>query len=245
MATLPIQCLWVAVGNNPTFSDEVADRVVSCRLERPDVPRPRDLPRGKFKHDLDTWVPTHRAELVWSCLLLIQHWIAQGQKPANLTFGSFQRWAEVMGGILGAAGIPGLLSNRMEFLARVDEETDVSTAFVRAWWDTYRNEPTYTADLIELADKAGLEVSAKKDPDGRYLKSQQVKMGTFLKRHFRRPFVLSDGMTVRIERGDPPQDASGSRWCLVSALPGISGNPGNVGNSHPSWQKAKQKVTVF
>jgi hypothetical protein len=54
MARLPIRCAWVATGNNPTSSHEIARRLVRIRLDaRTDQP----WRRGGFRHpDLMVWV---------------------------------------------------------------------------------------------------------------------------------------------------------------------------------------------
>ena len=55
MARLPIRCVWIATGNNPEFSNEMARRLVRIRLDA-HVERPWQ--RAGFRHpDLMTWVP--------------------------------------------------------------------------------------------------------------------------------------------------------------------------------------------
>ena len=62
MARLPIRCLWIATGNNPEFSNEMARRLVRIRLDA-NVERPWQ--RSDFRHpDLMTWVRANRARLV-------------------------------------------------------------------------------------------------------------------------------------------------------------------------------------
>ena len=76
MARLPIRCVWIATGNNPEFSNEMARRIVRIRLDA-HVERPWQ--RGGFRHpDLMTWVRANRARLVSACLTLCQAWIAAG-----------------------------------------------------------------------------------------------------------------------------------------------------------------------
>ena len=76
MARLPIRCLWIATGNNPEFSNEMARRLVRIRLDA-NVERPWQ--RAGFRHpDLMTWVRANRARLVAACLTLCQAWIAAG-----------------------------------------------------------------------------------------------------------------------------------------------------------------------
>jgi hypothetical protein len=241
MATVPVSCLWIAVGNNPQFSGELADRVVPITIDRPGVVRPRDIPQSEFKHKLPEWAEEHRGELIWACLTLAQHWIAAGQPRADLTFGSFQAWAGVMGGILEASGITGLLSNRAEFLAHADEEVDAFTSFVRSWWEEYGETAAYTSDLITLAgvfDQFGID-AGRRNPDGSPTKAQQTKMGAILRRYDKRPAVLHDGRKVKITR--LAQDTKGSRWCLrlIETAPKAPAAPnGTYGTSSPDTPRA-------
>lgn len=72
MARFPIRCLWIATGNNPEFSNEMARRLVRIRLD-PHEERPWQ--RTGFRHpDLMTWVRANRSRLVAACLTLCQAW---------------------------------------------------------------------------------------------------------------------------------------------------------------------------
>src|SRR5207245_8492640 len=89
---------------------ELARRTVWIRL---DAKIERPWGRSDFKHHpIRAWVDQHRAELVWALLVLVQHWIGCG-RPAfrTCTLGSYESWAEVIGGILDTAGIEGVLAN--------------------------------------------------------------------------------------------------------------------------------------
>ena len=63
---IPVRCPWIATGNNPTVSSEIARRTVRIRLDAKwDRPWQRD--DKKFPHpDIKRWVLEHRGELVWS-----------------------------------------------------------------------------------------------------------------------------------------------------------------------------------
>lgn len=79
MARLPIRCLWIATGNNPAVSSEMARRLVRIRLNA-NVERPWQ--RGGFRHpDLMTWVRANRPRLVHACLTLCQAWICRRPTP--------------------------------------------------------------------------------------------------------------------------------------------------------------------
>ena len=95
MARLPIRCVWIATGNNPEFSNEMARRIVRIRLDA-HVERPWQ--RAGFRHpDLMIWVRANRARLVAACLTLCQAWIAAGRPRGTRTIGSYENWAQGAG----------------------------------------------------------------------------------------------------------------------------------------------------
>ena len=153
--SLPIRNVWVATGNNLDLSDEQARRAVPIFLEPGDV-RPADRGKAAFRHpDLMRWARGMRSALVAAALTLIRHWL-QGPielgdgghvffrssdisgEPADplrgqATLGSYERWAEVMGGILLAADVPGFLENRDRVFAEANQSGREAAQFLAAW----------------------------------------------------------------------------------------------------------------
>ena len=77
MTRLPVRCAWIATGNNPTLSSEIARRTVRIRLN---AKQDRPWLRDRFRHpDLRLWVSAHRHELVAAALTLVRAWIAAGK----------------------------------------------------------------------------------------------------------------------------------------------------------------------
>ena len=146
MARLPIRCLWIATGNNPEFSNEMARRLVRIRLDA-NVERPWQ--RSGFRHpDLMTWVRANRARLVAACLTLCQAWIAEGRPRGTRTIGSYENWAQVLGGVLEVAGIDGFLGNLDEMMAGAPTaRARRGAASSRAWWDRFGTAAVGTGDL--------------------------------------------------------------------------------------------------
>jgi len=149
MTRLPIRCLWIATGNNPEFSNEMARRLVRIRLDA-NVERPWQ--RGGFRHpDLMVWIRANRARIVAACLTLCQAWIAAGKPRGSKTIGSYENWAQVIGGMLATAGIPGFLTNLDEMMAASDSEGSAWSAFVAAWWDRFGTADVLATDLFDVA----------------------------------------------------------------------------------------------
>lgn len=121
MLSLPQTASWYGLGNNIEIPGDMVRRVYTCRMasDREDLET-----RDDFRHDLDTWVPEHRAELLRAVLVLVRAWYARGCPAAPRTFGfkSFTEWQHVVGGILHLAGIRGFLSTVLAVRESADSE---------------------------------------------------------------------------------------------------------------------------
>jgi hypothetical protein len=110
----------VALGNNVQVWGDMKRRVVPSRLV-PDVEHPEH--RANFRHpSLERWVRANRGKLLAAALTIWRNWDAKGRPEADVTMGSFERWARTVGGALGAAGIPGFLSHTAGWLDGSDQD---------------------------------------------------------------------------------------------------------------------------
>jgi hypothetical protein len=167
--TLPIRNAWVVTGNNLDLADEQIRRSVPIFLDPGDV-RASDLARSEYRHpDLLNWAEENRRELVTAALTLIEHWrlgpVTQteggyiyvrdedgGPQEGRQTLGSFERWAGIVGGILEAAGTPGLLANRDRLkVESISEDTLEGVELLEAWEGLALGPVT----VGELADHIG------------------------------------------------------------------------------------------
>src|SRR5262249_43665831 len=83
MVRLPVRCLWVATGNNPTMSNEMARRTIRIRLDA-HVEKPWLRNSEGFRHpNLKEWVGEHRGELIWAVLTIVRAWLAAGQPKGD------------------------------------------------------------------------------------------------------------------------------------------------------------------
>lgn len=152
--SLPVTCIWIATSNNPGLSLEVARRIVSIRIDAK-----MELPsvRQGFRHPkLGQWAGQNRGKLIWAALTLGQAWIAAGAPDGKEVMGSYDAYAEVMGGILQVADIPGFLTNRDRVYDEVDQEVAVWSEFCAAWWDEYKDRKVRVKQLLQLAYEYGL-----------------------------------------------------------------------------------------
>jgi putative DNA primase/helicase len=206
MIRFPIRCVWIATGNNPQFSNEIARRMVRIRLDPHE-----DQPwlREGFRHaNLLAWVWRNRARLVAACLTLGRAWIAAGMPRHQKTIGSFEGWAEVMGGILEVAGVPGFLGNLKEMYERADAEGAVWRVFVGLWWQRFGTADVGSSDLYELATAS--EPPLPLGDAGE--RSQRTRLGRALGRMRDRVFAVSD---LRLRITGVGVEHQARRWRLV------------------------------
>ena len=166
--SLPVRCIWVTTGNNWDAAGELVDRICPIQLEpRGEVARRRGA--ESFAHpDLHGWALDHRRELVVACLTLVNHWL-QGAARVNYegefvrlggihrsesSLGSFERWADVVGGVLAAADVRGFLSNLDEARLSMDSEEQEIREFLETWRRTFSDTPV-TSDVVAAACQLG------------------------------------------------------------------------------------------
>jgi DNA polymerase I-like protein with 3'-5' exonuclease and polymerase domains len=96
------------------------------------------------------WTLENRDKLIGAALTLINHWIAEGKPGADAHLGSFEEWSDVIGGILGCAGIPGFLDNLKEFYEDADAEGRDIRMFVQVWWENLKDKVVGGKELHAL-----------------------------------------------------------------------------------------------
>jgi hypothetical protein len=180
---LPNRSVWVVTGNNPNLSLEIARRCVRIRIlpkeERPWL-------RDNFKHpQLKLWVGGERVRLAHAVLVCLSVWIARGLPVGTATLGSFESWAQVMGGILDTIGIPGFLEDTDALYESADLEGHEWREFVDEWWDIYGRDPVPAGDLLHLARERSLLLSVLGSKSER---SQAIRLGKALSANRDRQF---------------------------------------------------------
>ncbi len=206
------RCGWVATGNNPALSAEIARRTVRIRL---DAKIDRPWLRTGFKHpDLIAWATAHRGDLIWAVLTLVRAWLAAGRPEGATVLGEFEAWARVMGGILTVAGIKGFLENLAEFYEQADAEGAETRQLLWAWWQKYRDAEIGVNELFELAmsDDVGLDLPAKTE------RGQRTQLGQRLRGlRDRRYGLLIDGEELAVCVFGAGKEHQAGRWRLSLA----------------------------
>jgi putative DNA primase/helicase len=150
--SVEICCGWMATGNNPTVSSEIARRTVRIRLDAK-TEKPWLRAAEQFKNpNLLRWAEVNRGALIWAALVLVQNWVYRGRpKPGSgINLGMFEEWSAVVGGILESADIEGFMGNLHELYECTDDEDPALKRFVRQWWEIHNSRPVKVFELFEL-----------------------------------------------------------------------------------------------
>ena len=165
------------------------------------------------------WVRANRGKLVAACLTLCQAWVAAGRPRGTRSIGSFEDWAQTVGGVLDVAGVEGFLGNIDEMMEASDTEGAAWRGFVQSWWERWGTVEVGVASLFDLAVHAEPPI----DVGDRSERSQRTCFGKLMLRMRDRVFQLPY-RKVRIEAGGIVHQAR--QWRLS-----IEAEPENVANA--------------
>lgn len=150
VAHIPIRVVWVATGNNPIMSSEIARRTIRIRL---DANQAQPWLRSTFRYpELRSWAADHHGELTAAVLTLVMAWIDAGRPNGQERLGSYEQWSHAVGGMLDVAGIPGFLGNLAAFYEASDQETRSLSNFVTRWWEIHEGARVGVSQLMPVAN---------------------------------------------------------------------------------------------
>ena len=150
--------------------------------------------------------------LVWSCLTLVQAWLARGRPaPAKrIPFGMFEAWNDVVGGILATAGSGGSWRTWAASTSGPTRKGLPCGASSATWWGEHPGVPVMVAQLFPLASHE----TSLLELDGKTIQGQRVQLGKLLTALEGSRFVLDADLTVVVQRtGERRQGAV--LWQLV------------------------------
>ncbi len=148
VASYPNAVTWVALGNNVQIRGDLVRRVYRIALH-PAEPNPENRAASSFRHpDLRAWTLANRASLVEAALTLVRAWVANGRPagPRAESFGSFEAWERVVGGILHLAGVEDFLANTRPWRLESDYETGYWTEHLAQLQVAFPVQPFTTAE---------------------------------------------------------------------------------------------------
>lgn len=172
--------LWIVTGNNPTLSRDILRRYIPIRLI-PKTENPESLKSDDFRHpNIIEYVTNNRTKILASLIVLVQNWLDHGSPKGTYSLGSFEKWAEIIGGILDVAGIEGFLDNRQKLYQRSNSASDEMRVFFEKWDSQYGNQQLKASTLLKICQ----ENEMLDDVIGcGSQRSQATKLGKYLKKH--------------------------------------------------------------
>lgn len=198
--TVKPHCTWIATGNNPSYSEEMTRRIVRIRLDAR-IERPYLRPLESFRHRLPEWAKENRPRLVWAALTLIRAWVAAGKPKGKRSVGMFESWAEVMGGILDVAGVPGFLGNLDQLYESSNSERAAWSALIGIWWDGHQDKFLKSSQIYPLVVRHDVPLDVGSGTD----QSRKIRLGDLVTLHRDQVFTIEAGgetLRLRLERSD-------------------------------------------
>jgi len=193
-ATLRNNAVWSITANNPTVSEELCKRSCWIALD-PQMENPEE--RTGFKHHpIRKWVIKNRTELMRAFLVLIKNWTSKGMPRSKKTLGSFEEWAEVIGGILETANIEGFLGNTRELKERVSSDSQEFKDFITLLWEREHDRQLKVSEIRDFANEVELLAKVLGDKSE---KSQDSRLGKALTANRDRVFEIT-GITVALKK---------------------------------------------
>jgi hypothetical protein len=151
--SLPNRATWAATGNNLQVGGDLGRRCYRIRIDA-GVAQP--WTRNGFRHpQLLRHVRAHRGTLLAAILTLARGWFVAGCPRGDVpVVGSFEEWAQTIGGILTYAGVSDFLANLSDFYDQVDEDEAAWAGFLAAWYAHFGAEAVLVATIREALEHA-------------------------------------------------------------------------------------------
>ncbi len=204
--------------NNGSFTSEHYRRKVPIRLDASKA-KPRERTGFKYQPYAEKMLAM-RADFVWAIHTLINHWLQCGRpEPRDVPhFASYPEWVAVVGGVLEAAGIFGLLSNMDAYLAGKDDDDDGENDLIGQIMAKYNTSPFSARELYDackspFTGKWGVDsVPLDLQNEAKAIRQlsehigQNLEGGTF----------EIDGREMKLVQAN---NRSPKQWCLVALAP--------------------------
>ena len=164
-----------ATGNGCTVSPDMRRRSLFCELFLKEE-RAEDR---QFTQPLETSVLLDRREEILTAMMgLVRHWAISGMPKASRSHSSFSEWANIIGGIVEAAGYPSPLDTP-NIAGAADVDGDDMRSLVTALTEEGPLKAVCFDDLISLCKERGLFESAIDMLDGKAKSAKSVLSSTF------------------------------------------------------------------
>jgi hypothetical protein len=166
--------------------------------------------------------------LVWAALTLAQAWVAKGKPAGAQVLGSYESWAQTLGGILDAVGVEGFLGNIEDFYAEANDEAAIVNAFVDGWWQRFGKATQTPSSLLRVANEADFPFRFSDEERQREQLGKELKR---LKDTIHAGFAIRKGTAPRGARsGWFLEPREGQEW-IAPHLAAANRQPGQPGGA--------------
>jgi hypothetical protein len=216
---VPQQAVFFVTGNNMSFSREIARRIGRIKID-PKMSHPETRTAFKRKDDaLVTWAIQERGAIVAAALTMVRAWIVAGCPRATVpSMGSFDLWAQTIGGILEFAGVKGFLGNLTDVRTEADEESGEWEVFLTFWARKFGDGEVTARGLVDAfthEDLRGMLPDEVGDPEAATLPK---RLGKALGRRVGTRFGERE---LRVERGPTNGHSGIGTWRVAGNLTGL------------------------
>ncbi len=140
-----VRCVFFINGNQARLSTDLAKRTIPIRLDaKSQNPEGREF---KIK-DVLGFIRENRSGLI-AALLTIARAGLKRKPQRHYRLGGFERWLEVIGGVMEACGVSDFLASLPEFVNNADSDNEPHIEFVSRWHAVFSTNITTTRALFE------------------------------------------------------------------------------------------------
>ena len=172
-------------------------------------------------------------DLLAALLTIIRAWWIAGQPRAEVpAFGSFNNWAQVVGGILAHAGVQGFLTNLESLQNEGDEESQQWEHFLVTLVRVFHGCEFTVADIVDkiVSERGALSIAIP-DEVGHPLEDQSGGLASFQRRLgkalARKCGTRFGEFDLRIERGRPDRHTKVQRWRVAGDIDAVLSTSGD------------------
>lgn len=248
---LPNNLVTFLSGNNVKTTGEIAKRTTPIVLQPLDD-HPED--RTGFVHaDAEGYARSRRREVLEAIIGMVEAWKAAGRPPAahRRTMGGFEKWAEIVGGVLAHAGLVEWMANYRDWVRGADEWTSDAETLVEHWAKTHRTEPIRAAQVLEMIRELEIfpAVTGKPTPEARWSALGKNVLAPLTGRPVGCWQVVADGKGASKRyrlREHLPSGVDPGTGEVVEPAPatGPEGSEGSKGSSSPHYTRAQAHARV-
>lgn len=147
--SIPIRSVWFFTGNNVRAGGDMVRRIVPINL---DAKVSYAYKQGGWHHKSFLGnIKDERGAIAWALYTLLRAWVAAGRPVLRdgPIMGSFEGWAEMVGGVLAIAGRGGFLDNLARFESSADAESLQWEEFLLAIRQVFGLRPASAGEIFD------------------------------------------------------------------------------------------------